>query len=175
MMIRTTDLIRGSLRRIPQCVTLLYCLLTISMAAAQVSASGSTQTDSNPAIPPKAGTAQAVVLDIVLHDREEILKMLNRAEKLAMTPNPAERPESISLVLHGPEIEHFQISHYDGNRDIVDLAAKLDAFNIIDVKMCNTRMSSMGIDKKDVPAFIDIVPYGPAEIERLQSMGFIKL
>ena len=121
------------------------------------------------------GDAQPVVLDIVLHSRKDILKMLSRVEKLAMTPNPSERPENISLVLHGPEIRHFQISRYDNNRNIVDLAAKLDAFNVIDIKMCNTQMTTMGIDKKDIPAFIEIVPYGPAEVERLQSKGFLKL
>jgi intracellular sulfur oxidation DsrE/DsrF family protein len=156
---------------------ILFCCLLVASSAALAQAPR--LNDANPTSPPpragSKGLAQPVVLDIVLHDREDIMKMLSRAEKLAMTPNPSERPESISLVLHGPEIEHFQISHYTTNRDIVDLAAKLDAFNIIDVKMCNTRMSMMGIEKKDVPAFIEIVPYGPAEVERLQSMGFIKL
>jgi len=161
-----------------QRIALLCFLLAINAAAlSQLATPAPVLTDGG-SIPPEAGTkgeAQPVVLDIVLHKREDILKMLNRAEKLAMTPNPSDRPESIALVLHGPEIEHFKISSYDDNRDIVDLAAKLDAFNIIDVKMCNTQMSMRGIEKKDVPAFIEIVPYGPAEVERLQSMGFIKL
>ncbi|MCW8963580.1 MAG: hypothetical protein OQL16_07265 [Gammaproteobacteria bacterium] len=127
---------------------------------------------------PKAGEPgenQPIVIDVVLHDRDSILNMLRRAETLAMTPNPAARPRQIALVLHGPEIEHFRISKYEGNQDIVDLAAKLDAFNVIDVKMCNTMMNQLSVDKQEIPAFIEIVPYGPDEVERLQEKGFIKL
>ena len=116
-----------------------------------------------------------MVHDELVAAREAGLPVLKRAEALATTPNSAERPEKIALVLHGPEIRHFQISQYQQNREIVDLAAKLDAFNVIDIKMCNTAMSSMGINKTDIPAFVEIVPYGPSEIERLQSKGFIKL
>lgn len=133
------------------------------------------QTTQRPYLPGEPGNARPVVLDVVLHEREKIINMLRRAEELTAVPNPANRPQKITLILHGPEIEFFQISHYEKNRDIVDLAAKLDAFNIIDVKICNTKMSIMGIEKKDIPAFVEIVPYGPAEIERLQSKGFIKL
>ena len=92
-----------------------------------------------------------------------------------MTPNSAERPRQIALVLHGQEIEHFRISNYSDNQDIVDLAAKLDAFNIIDVKMCGTMMNALDVDKQDIPAFIEIVPFGPAEVDRLEQEGFLKL
>jgi len=121
------------------------------------------------------GESQPIVIDVVLHERDSILNMLKRAETLAMTPNPAERPRQIALVLHGPEIEHFRISKYNGNQDIVDLAAKLDAFNVIDIKMCNTMMNLLNVDKQEIPAFIEIVPYGPDEVEALQEQGFIKL
>ena len=130
------------------------------------------QRDSMPGEP---GERQPVVIDVVLHNKDDILKMLRRAESLAMTPNPAERPRQIALVLHGPEIEHFKISSYGENREIVDLAAKLDAFNVIDIKMCNTAMDQLEVDKQEVPAFIEIVPYGPKEVERLQGKGFLKL
>jgi intracellular sulfur oxidation DsrE/DsrF family protein len=125
--------------------------------------------------PGEPGEHQPVVIDVVLHNKDDILKMLRRAESLAMTPNPAERPRQIALVLHGPEIEYFRISSYEDNREIVDLAAKLDAFNVIDIKMCNTAMGQFEVNKQEVPAFIEIVPYGPKEVERLQGKGFLKL
>jgi len=108
-------------------------------------------------------------------DQGDNLSMLKRAEILASMPNSAERPRAISLVLHGPEIEHFRISQYMNNQDIVDLAAKLDAFNVIDIKMCNTMMGRLSVDKQEIPAFIEIVPYGPGEVEALVEKGFIKL
>jgi len=125
--------------------------------------------------PGDPGNSQPIVIDVVLHDRDAILNMLQRAETLATTPNPAERPRQIALVLHGQEIENFRIKNYGDNRDIVDLAAKLDAFNVIDVKMCNTMMNMLNVEKQEIPAFIEIVPYGPAEVDRLEQQGFIKL
>ena len=136
--------------------------------------------DSGPTVGDKGrqgsqGESQPLVIDVVLHDRQAILRMLQRAETLAMTPNPVERPREIALVLHGPEIEHFRISKYSGNQDIVDLAAKLDAFNVIDIKMCNTMMNQLNVDRREIPAFIEIVPYGPDEVDTLQREGFLKL
>lgn len=129
----------------------------------------------NKSAPGEPGESQPVVIDVVLHERKDILSMLKRAEKLAMTPYSAERPQQISLVLHGEEIDHFRISKYSENKDIVDLAAKLDAFNVIDVKMCNTMMGILKVDKREIPAFIEIVPYGPAEVDRLEQRGYLKL
>ncbi len=157
----------------------LHLFFSLMVSVSGLYAGGPVLTDSHtgsqPPIAGEPGDARPIVLDLVLHDKKKILNLLKRAEMLATTPNSAERPEKIALVLHGPEIRYFQISQYLQNREIVDLAAKLDAFNVIDIKMCNTAMSSMGIHKADIPAFIEIVPYGPAEIERLQSKGFIKL
>lgn len=125
--------------------------------------------------PGEPGEHQPVVIDVVLHDKDAILSMLRRAESLAMTPNPAERPRQIALVLHGPEIRHFEISNYSENREIVDLAAKLDAFNVIDIKMCNTAMNELEVNKREIPAFIEIVPFGPGEVKQLEAEGFLKL
>ena len=125
--------------------------------------------------PGDPGTSKPVVIDVVLHDKAEILKMLRRAESLATTPNSADRPRQIALVLHGPEIEHFKINNYRENQEIVDLAAKLDAFNVIDIKMCNTMMNQLNVEQEEVPAFIEIVPYGPGEVDRLHGEGFLNL
>lgn len=115
------------------------------------------------------------VLDVVLHSVEEIEQLLDKAEQLASKPRSANEPASIAIVLHGPEIDIFSIRNYDKYQRVVDRAAKLDAYNIIDVKMCMTAMRSRGIRNEDVPGFIELVPYGPEEIRSLQEKGFVKL
>lgn len=115
------------------------------------------------------------VLDVVLHSVEEIEQLLDKAEQLASKPRSANEPASIAMVLHGPEIDIFSIRNYEKYQSVVDRAAKLDAYNIIDVKMCMTAMRSRGIRNEDVPGFIELVPYGPEEIRRLQEKGFVKL
>lgn len=127
-------------------------------------------------LPPlRAEPKSRYVLDVVLHSAEEIDQLLDKAEQLASKPRSANDPASIAMVLHGPEIDIFSIRNYDKYRDVVDRAARLDAYNIIDVKMCMTAMRSRGIRNEDVPGFIELVPYGPEEIRRLQEKGFVKL
>jgi hypothetical protein len=79
------------------------------------------------------------------------------------------------LVLHGPEIDIFARRNYGKFQPLVDLAARLDAANIIDVKMCVTEMQLRDIGKEDIPAFIDLVPFGPDEEVRLRRRGYVYL
>ena len=112
---------------------------------------------------------------ITLHTPVEIEGLLTRAEQLAKARRPADRRAGIALVLHGPEIEIFARKNYSKYKSIVDRAARLDADGVIEVKMCQTEMRSRGIRTEDVPAFIEFVPYGPDEEERLQRRGYVYL
>ncbi|HYQ72458.1 MAG TPA: hypothetical protein VET88_11100 [Gammaproteobacteria bacterium] len=117
--------------------------------------------------------AQGMVLDVSVHSLEELQVLLDRAEELAMRPQPQGDKAGIVLVLHGPEIEYFAISNYSRYKDIVDKAARLDAFDVVDVKICQSKMENLGIEREDIPAFIEQVPYGPGEVERLVREGYI--
>jgi intracellular sulfur oxidation DsrE/DsrF family protein len=57
----------------------------------------------------------------------------------------------------------------------VDQAARLDAAHVIEVKMCLTEMHHLGLRKEDIPGFIELVPYGPDEEERLRRSGYVYL
>ena len=94
---------------------------------------------------------------------------------MLQAPRPATEQASIAMVLHGPEIDFFAIENYPKYRDIVDLAAKLDAYNVIEVKMCQSMMRKRGLKNNNIPGFIELVPYGPEEIKRLQEKGYVKL
>jgi intracellular sulfur oxidation DsrE/DsrF family protein len=115
------------------------------------------------------------VVDVVLHSYEEIDQLLNKAEEHALRPRPADQHAAIAIVLHGPEIDLFSIRNYQKYQSLVDKAARLDAYNIIDVKMCQTTMRKRGLRNQDVPGFIELVPYAPEEIEQLQQQGFVKI
>jgi intracellular sulfur oxidation DsrE/DsrF family protein len=113
------------------------------------------------------------VLDISVHTEQELKVLFDRAEQLAMKPRTADEEASIVLVLHGPEVEFFSTRNYDRYKDIVDQAARLDAFDIVDVKICQSMMEVQGVDRDDIPSFIEQVPYGPAEIEFLVKQGYV--
>ena len=125
------------------------------------------------AVLPETEFPKKVVLDITVHTIDEIKVLFDRAEKLALAPQPPGSEASVVLVLHGPEVEFFSIGNYDKYKDIVDQAARLDAFDVVDVKICQTMMEISGIPRDDIPAFIEQVPLGTVEVEKLVREGYV--
>lgn len=123
---------------------------------------------------PAGGAAEKMVLDISVHTVEGLKVLFDRAEQLAMTPRPEGADASLVLVLHGPEVEFFSIKNYEQYRDIVDQAARLDAFDVVDLRICQTMIGERGIERTDIPSFIEQVPYGPGEVQRLQQEGYVR-
>jgi intracellular sulfur oxidation DsrE/DsrF family protein len=121
---------------------------------------------------PEAGPGRAV-LDISVHTLEELRVVLERAGELAMKPRPPGEEASLVLVLHGPEVDFFAIKNYEENKEIVDEAARLDAFDVVDIRICQSMMEARGIGPDDIPSFIEQVPYGPGEVERLVEEGYL--
>lgn len=119
------------------------------------------------------GAAQGIVLDVSVHSLDELKVLLDRAEEIAARPRSQGESAGVVLVLHGPEVQFFAISNYPRYKDIVDQAARLDAFDVVDVKICRSMMDRLGIERDDIPAFIEQVPYGPAEVERLVREGYV--
>jgi intracellular sulfur oxidation DsrE/DsrF family protein len=81
----------------------------------------------------------------------------------------------VVMALHGSDIPFFATNETGKYDDIVDLAAKLDAFGVFDFKLCAATASRLEVAESEVPAFIEFVPYGPQEIDRLKEAGFINL
>jgi intracellular sulfur oxidation DsrE/DsrF family protein len=132
------------------------------------------QTELEPIIPPStSGTAQQFVADINVHTVEELEVLFTRVEQLLDRPRGADEAPLISVVLHGPEVEFFALQNYQQYKDIVDYAAKLSALGAVDISICRTQMRVRGIDPDQVPAFLNQVPYGPGEVERLVNEGYV--
>jgi len=121
----------------------------------------------------KEAAPHGMVLDVSVHSLDELRVLLDRAEELAMRPQPPGEKAGVVLVLHGPEVEFFAISNYSRYKDIVDKAARLDAFDVVDVKICRTMMEKLGVERDEIPAFIEQVPYGPGEVGRLVREGYV--
>lgn len=113
--------------------------------------------------------------DVSNHTVDELHALLERIEEITeASPETFDQLE-IVMVLHGPDINLFTEKNYRQNEKLITLAAKLDAFKVVDMKACETAMNSLGIDQSEIPPFIETVPYAPAEIQRLQEQGYINL
>ena len=108
------------------------------------------------------------VFSVTVRNQQQLNVVLNRAEDLRDLFNPEEHGK-IAIVLHGDELQLFQKDNYSINRSVVERARLLDRDNIIDIKACQTMMQTLQIEQSELPNFIEQVPFGPAEIERLQK------
>ncbi|RLA03707.1 MAG: hypothetical protein DRQ45_02330 [Gammaproteobacteria bacterium] len=124
-------------------------------------------------IPAEGEAPVRAVLDISVHTIEGLKVLFDRAEELAMRPQAPGGEASVVLVLHGPEVQFFSIRNYEKYKDIVDQAARLDAFDVVDVKICQTMMGIEGVERDDIPSFIEQVPLGSGEVDRLVQEGYV--
>ena len=83
------------------------------------------------------------------------------------------QPDPVVVVLHGPEARRFLRRNYLDNQPLVDRAAKLRAFDRIELRMCETWMRSNGVGRGDLLPFVDTIPLAPAEVERLEREGYL--
>jgi len=129
--------------------------------------------DSEPTIKYAAPEGEAAfVAKLNLHTTAEVEQMLKRAEMYVENIDQYPDFEPITVILHGPELRAFDRRNYKEFKEIVGLAARLEAFNIINVQVCEVQMMQDGISPGDLPAFVEMVPYGPAEEERLIKRGY---
>lgn len=130
--------------------------------------------DSSAAEPTSPDKDKRYLFSVTLHTQDEIDSMLTRAETLSKTFIAKPKVHAgIALVLHGPEIEMFTKKNYQKYQPLIDKAARLDSSSVIEIKVCRTAMDDMNIKEDDLPAFVEIVPYGPDEEKRLVGQGYI--
>ena len=115
------------------------------------------------------------VADISVHTEDELTVLFDRIEELLERPRNDQESALVSLVLHGPEVEFFALKNYAKYKSLVDRAAKLDALGAVDIRICQTMMSNYGVNSDEVPAFLEQVPFGPDEVQRLVNEGYVKM
>jgi uncharacterized protein len=118
---------------------------------------------------------KSYLFDVSDHSIDELEALLIRAEEVSQT-HPADFDDlEIVMILHGPDIDWFTQQNYEHNRELIDLAARLDAYEVIDMKVCDRTLQSRGVAKDDLPSFIESVPYAPIEIKQRLQDGYINL
>jgi uncharacterized protein len=115
------------------------------------------------------------LFDVSDHSIEELEALLTRAEEVSQSQSPDFEDLEIVMIIHGPDIDWFTQKNYAHNQKLIDLAARLDAYDIIDMKVCEKTMTARGVDREDIPPFIEPVPYAPLEIEKRLNEGYINL
>lgn len=118
-------------------------------------------------------TSPRYLAQVQAHTKSEIETLLDRADGVVNKVLLGEKVTPIEFVLHGEEVKLFFRRNYAVNKMLIDRAAKLDAFNVIDIKVCETWMHINGESLKELYPFIETVPLGPAEERRLVKQGYL--
>ncbi len=103
----------------------------------------------------------------------DITALLNRADRIARSTDFSPI-EPVTFVLHGDEINLFKRENYSVNHMLVDLAARLDAFKVIDIRVCETWMRDHQVAASDLPPFVELVPFEPDFVAGLKTRGAIE-
>lgn len=111
---------------------------------------------------------QQYLAEIELHTAQELRTLLERADELLAGGGlPLDSPIPVTFVLHGPEVKILLRQNYLSNKATVDLAARLSALGVVDIKACETWMGGASVAVEDLQPFVQTVPFGPSEINRL--------
>jgi intracellular sulfur oxidation DsrE/DsrF family protein len=124
----------------------------------------------------ESNVATHYLFDVHDHSAAEVHELLNRARDTYDNLPPELRDGvKVAIVLHGPDVTFFATENYAKYKNLVELAASLDAFGFVDLKVCAASAQNTGIELTRFPAFIELVPYGPAEVLRLRGEGYVDL
>lgn len=75
----------------------------------------------------------------------------------------------IVMMLHGPQAGRFLRGNYAANKALVDQTAKLAAYGVLEVRICQTWLNKNNHKNDELFPFVSPVPYGAGELARLQE------
>jgi intracellular sulfur oxidation DsrE/DsrF family protein len=113
--------------------------------------------------------------NLELHTAAELLEVLSRAEELLLDDAMAHDAQaSVTLLMHGPEVRVLLRDNYRDNQELVDLAARLSALGVVQIKACRTWMGGHSVDERQLQAFVGTVPDAVEEARMLiQEQNYI--
>jgi uncharacterized protein len=140
-------------------------LLLITFCWSVSAAAGNVESH-NGLVKPEHQVVPGYLARIEQDNPEEVLAVLSRAEQFYLDEGMRQNFSPVVFVLYGPEVAIFFKENYFRYRPIVDLAAKLSALNVVDIRVCETQSHQMGLDLKMLYPFVGTVPVGPVEQSR---------
>lgn len=123
--------------------------------------------------PSEMSAPSGLLADIVVHTPDAVLDVLERLDDLAGSAEGFPAHEPVIMVLHGDEAATFTRANYSTYKVAVDRAARLAAFGLLDVRVCERWMREQGVLQSDLPSFVATVPDGQSEALRLEREGYV--
>jgi intracellular sulfur oxidation DsrE/DsrF family protein len=161
------QLLRALTRRPADLAVLLVLAVASTMAHAAAGGAVTARAAIGESAPP-------FLADVRVHTPEAVDEVLARLDEVASDTAGFPAHEPVVMVLHGDEAQTFTRANYGIYKDLVDRAARLEAFGLLDVRICERWMRSRGVMQSDLPSFVETVPDGMAEERRLEEAGYLR-
>lgn len=113
--------------------------------------------------------ASGEFIDIYPKTEQDIELILETLEGNIQAPSADSSTPPILMMLHGPQAELFLRSTYSSNKMLVDQTAKLAAYGVLEVQICELWLRRNNHSKTELFPFISTVPYGASELTRLEE------
>lgn len=111
--------------------------------------------------------AEQYIAKIQLHTADELLGVLRKADKHYIDNGLAAELPPITFVLHGAEANSLVKNQYFKNKELVDLAARLTALDVVNIRVCENWLGSQGLKQKALQPFVGTVANGMAKEQSL--------
>ncbi len=144
-------------------------LLVAAVSVGYIQLSVAEPAVSQPSYTKEIAADKAYIAEIELHTAAELHSVLKRADQLFNGDDFVAGSQPVQFILHGAEAKALQQNQYQKNKALVDLAARLSAFQVVEIRVCETWMRGQKIDAKTLPPFIGTVANGPKEKQRLMK------
>lgn len=113
-----------------------------------------------------------VIFTVREYDEDALYWVLPRVEKYMLELRQRFPGLQIAMLSHGDELISLSLSNRHKHKTTHKLLQKLVTQDNLLFHICGTMAHMNGLDPDDFPDYVDVVPYGPTQIEDYQSVGF---
>ena len=119
----------------------------------------------------QAASLTGIVFDIREYDPDALVWVLPRLAAYMELIERARPGLPVALISHGDEMALLTTqaarTHAELHRELRRLHARG-----LTIHVCATFARQLGLDETDFPPYVDVVPYGPAQLEDYVQMGY---
>lgn len=113
-----------------------------------------------------------VIFTVLEYDEDALYWVLPRVEKYMQELRQRFPKLHIAMVSHGDEIIALSQKNKHKHKKTHKLLKKLVVHNNLIFHICGSMARMNELDPDDFPDYVDVVPYGPAQVEDYLSLGF---
>ena len=113
-----------------------------------------------------------VIFTVREYDEDALYWVLPRVEQYMLELRQRFPKLQIAMMSHGDEIISLSQENKHKHKTTHKLLQKLVTQNNLLFHICGTMAHMSGLDPDDFPDYVDVVPYGPAQVEDYLSLGF---